>query len=224
MPHVIEPSVLTSLVACGKSHLLWDCFCAAVRGQSDLRVVGAFGSVDEIPADLLVGVPAVVLTEVRLCDSLTVHGIETLRQRNPAWRFVYVWPAIDQPAMAARHLFQADGSCTINDSLTACLDVIRQVRAGKRANSPTIQAMLSLDDDSGEAQTRPGGILRNLSHREIEILERIARGDTVKEVARELHLSYKTIDSHKYRIMQKLGVHDRVQITRLAIREGLLTP
>jgi DNA-binding NarL/FixJ family response regulator len=46
----------------------------------------------------------------------------------------------------------------------------------------------------------------------------------VKEVARRLHLSEKSIDSHKYRIMHKLGIHDRVGLARYAIREGLMLP
>jgi DNA-binding NarL/FixJ family response regulator len=46
----------------------------------------------------------------------------------------------------------------------------------------------------------------------------------VKEVAKSMVLSERAIESHKYRIMQKLGIHDRVELARYAIREGLTVP
>ncbi len=54
------------------------------------------------------------------------------------------------------------------------------------------------------------------------MLRYLALGYTVKEVAAMMHLSAKSIDSHKYRIMKKLNLHDRVHLARYAIREGLL--
>ena len=53
------------------------------------------------------------------------------------------------------------------------------------------------------------------------ILRHLARGLSVKEIGVRLGRSEKSIDSHKYRIMHKLGIHDRVELCRYAIREGL---
>lgn len=66
--------------------------------------------------------------------------------------------------------------------------------------------------------------LSELTGRQIEVLRHLAGGESVKEVARRLHLSEKSVDSHKYRIMHKLGIHDRVGLARYAIREGLMLP
>ena len=67
-------------------------------------------------------------------------------------------------------------------------------------------------------------VLRFLAqgHSVKEVLRFLAQGHSVKEVATKMHLSAKSVDSHKYRIMKKLGIHDRVHLTRFAIREGLL--
>lgn len=64
--------------------------------------------------------------------------------------------------------------------------------------------------------------LSSLTNRQLEVLRHLAVGQSVKEVARQMHLSEKSIDSHKYRIMNKLGIHDRVELARFAIREGLV--
>lgn len=61
-----------------------------------------------------------------------------------------------------------------------------------------------------------------LTSRQLEVLTHLAEGKTVKEVAQVMHLSQKSVDSHKYRIMTRLNIHDRVHLARLAIREGLI--
>jgi DNA-binding NarL/FixJ family response regulator len=61
-----------------------------------------------------------------------------------------------------------------------------------------------------------------LTARELEILKLLARGNSVRECARQLHLSESTIDNHKTRLMKKLQVHKLTELTHLAIREGLI--
>lgn len=63
-----------------------------------------------------------------------------------------------------------------------------------------------------------------LSLKQTELLLMFAEGLTVKEVAQRLRMTVKAVDSLKYRLMKHLGVHDRVELTRLAIREGFIDP
>lgn len=66
------------------------------------------------------------------------------------------------------------------------------------------------------------GHLRRLSNRQWDVLLRIAAGDRVSEVAADLEISAKSVESHKYRIMKTIGASDRVGLCRWAIREGLI--
>ena len=61
-----------------------------------------------------------------------------------------------------------------------------------------------------------------LTNREIEVLKRIAEGHTTKQVAGLLRITFKTAACHRYRIMDKLGIHDAVTLARYAIRSGLI--
>ena len=63
-----------------------------------------------------------------------------------------------------------------------------------------------------------------LTERQLEILKLLALGDSVKEIAKQLSKSPKSIESHRYRIAQKLGISDRVHLCRYAIRQGLILP
>lgn len=66
-------------------------------------------------------------------------------------------------------------------------------------------------------------LLEGLTPRETEILRWIARGYRGSEIARSLRLSPKTIDNARSRLMEKLGIHDRVRLALFAIRRSLIT-
>jgi DNA-binding NarL/FixJ family response regulator len=63
-----------------------------------------------------------------------------------------------------------------------------------------------------------------LSARELEVLKLIAEAYTSKQIAAQLVLSVKTVERHRHSILEKLGMRDRVELTRYAIRRGLIQP
>lgn len=65
---------------------------------------------------------------------------------------------------------------------------------------------------------------RAITHREEEILKLVAEGHTSKEIADILYISVKTVERHRANILQKLGLRDRLELTRYAIRAGLIEP
>ncbi|HEV7941220.1 MAG TPA: LuxR C-terminal-related transcriptional regulator [Solirubrobacteraceae bacterium] len=71
---------------------------------------------------------------------------------------------------------------------------------------------------NGSGDSRPDG----LSARETEVLQLIALGHTSAEVARQLHLSPRTVETHRARINRKLGLTKRAELVRYALRRGLL--
>lgn len=70
----------------------------------------------------------------------------------------------------------------------------------------------------GSGNSKPDG----LSARETEVLQLIALGHTSAEVARQLHLSPRTVETHRARINRKLGLTKRAELVRYALRRGLL--
>jgi DNA-binding NarL/FixJ family response regulator len=96
--------------------------------------------------------------------------------------------------------------------------------AGEKTFSPAVAERLNYDPQTKRYSVKSETPLSSLTGRQLEVLRHLARGESVKEIARQMHLSQKSIDSHKYRIMNKLGIHDRVELARFAIREGLSNP
>lgn len=68
------------------------------------------------------------------------------------------------------------------------------------------------------------GKRKRLTNRELEVLSLIAAGKTNKEIAELLNLSISTVQTHRLHLLKKLQVHDRTQLVRYAIREGLIEP
>jgi DNA-binding NarL/FixJ family response regulator len=68
------------------------------------------------------------------------------------------------------------------------------------------------------------GLLDELTGRQREILQLIAEGHSMKEVAHKLNLSVKTVETHRTRMMDRLGIHDVAGLVRLAVRAGLVPP
>jgi DNA-binding NarL/FixJ family response regulator len=85
-------------------------------------------------------------------------------------------------------------------------------------------AVHSLVRDLIERADERGEEFDLLTPRELEVLKLIAEGHTSKEIAALLVISIKTVDRHRTNMLDKLGMRDRVELTRYAIRRGLIEP
>lgn len=117
----------------------------------------------------------------------------------------------------------ARGYMLKGESVEALVECVRRVARGEHYFSPEVEERLRLDAATGKYVMKTETRLAGLTGRQLEVLRHLARGASVKEIARAMDLSEKSVDSHKYRIMAKLGIHDRVELARYAIREGLTT-
>lgn len=111
-------------------------------------------------------------------------------------------------------LSRQDSMRTINEQLV-------RVAAGSPVLSERLARRLTLNAN-GSFQCLGSSDLKKLTDRQWDVLLRIAEGRRVAEVAADLHISQKAVESHKYRIMKTLGASDRVDLCRWAIREGLI--
>jgi DNA-binding NarL/FixJ family response regulator len=102
-------------------------------------------------------------------------------------------------------------------------DIVEACRAAMRGESFLYpSAVHSLIRDLIERADERGDDFDVLTPRELEILKLIAEGNTSKEIAAMLVISIKTVDRHRTNMLEKLGMRDRVELTRYAIRRGLI--
>ena len=99
------------------------------------------------------------------------------------------------------------------------MDAVRAVERGEPFLTPEAQRAL-IQDVLGETSARE----EELTPREQEVVKLVAEAHTNKEIAAILHLSEKTVENHRSNAMRKLGMRDRVELVRYAIRKGLIEP
>ena len=104
-------------------------------------------------------------------------------------------------------------------------DIVDACRAAMRGDSFLYpSAVTTLVRDYVEQGGRGGEPFDVLTPRELEVLKLIAEAYTSKEIAQKLVISVKTVEGHRQNILDKLGMRDRVELTRYAIRRGLIQP
>lgn len=148
-------------------------------------------------------------------------GLDLLKELKVTWPQlpVLVLSAHPEDQFAMRVLKAgAAGYMTKESAPEELVKAVRKVLAGGRYVSATLaeQFVLNIEKDLTRAAHE------TLSDREYEVMCRIASGKTVTEIAAGLALSVKTISTYRARILQKLGVKNTAEITRYAIRNGLV--
>jgi DNA-binding NarL/FixJ family response regulator len=116
----------------------------------------------------------------------------------------------------------ASGYVLKSDADHDIVDACRQTMRGESVLYPS--AIATLVRDYVERGHPDGAQFDVLTPRELQVLKLIAEAHTSKEIAAELVISIKTVERHRQNILQKLGMSDRVELTRYAIRRGLIQP
>lgn len=113
----------------------------------------------------------------------------------------------------------AAGYLTKGSAPGEMIQAIRCVHAGQRYISPEIAQQMALSQFSGGHAENP---FKSLSERELQIMLMITRGSKVNDIAEQLNLSPKTVNSYRYRLFDKLQIGGDVELTRMAIRYGMV--
>lgn len=189
---------------------------ALINAESDLEVCGeASSSPTALDAMRTLG-PDVALLDISLPGTNGIELIKLMKAEQPKLPLLML-SMHDESLYALRALKAgALGYVMKAEALTHVLDALRKVLRGDIYVSPRLSERLIFQ----AIQTAEGGSgspVDRLSDRELEVLELLGRGFGTKEIAGELHLSVKTIETHRAHIKEKLGFRDAGEMVRFAI-------
>ena len=203
---------------------LLDLLAARIDSTSDLSVAGTAANASDGLNMVIREKPDIAVMDVHLPGGGTFDAAQAIVAKEPATKLVFFSGfAADGLLMQALRL-GARGYLLKEEPVTVLIDGLRQVAAGGTVFSADLHPRMTYDPRTARYRVRSESPLASLTPRQLEVMRHLAEGRSVKEVARAMHISTKSVDNHKYRIMHKLGIHDRVQLARFAIREGLLLP
>jgi len=191
-----------------------------INTQRDMEVVGEAANHQEALSMARALRPDVVTLDLSMPSGTAAMVIKTLVRELPQTRVVVLTmhddPTYFRTAMAAGAL----GYVVKKAADSELLDAIRCVARGRVFT----QAELTSKDHAAHSATRPGqSPLDTLSDREREVLVLVAQGHTNQAIADRLQLSVKTVESYRARLMSKLKLRSRAELTQLAMDTGLLS-
>jgi DNA-binding NarL/FixJ family response regulator len=198
-------------------------FRSGVRSElgEDVEVVGEADDVAPAIAGIAAALPDVVLLDVHLPGGGGQAVVTALKPEHPEVRFLAL-SASDAPEdVIAVIRAGARGYVTKTISGTELVDAVRRVAAGDAVFSPRLAGFVL---DAFATGTGPPALdpeLDQLTGREREVLRLIARGYTYKEIARELFISVKTVETHVSSVLRKLQLSTRHQLARWATERRL---
>jgi DNA-binding NarL/FixJ family response regulator len=192
-------------------------FRAGVRSElaGSPEIVGEAATVDEAVARIPLARPDVVLLDVHLPGGGGVAVLARIGVEPPAPRFLALSVSDAPDDVIAVIRGGARGYVTKSISGGELADAVERVAAGDAVFSPRLAGFV-LDAFSSTAPDPVDAELDQLSQREREVMRLIARGYTYKEVARELALGVRTVETHMSSVLRKLQLSNRHELTRWA--------
>lgn len=186
---------------------------ALLRGAGH-EIVGEHQEPTPAVAGILAMQPDVVLLDLKLGERSGLEVMSEARRRQSGARFIVITMS-DQPTQMSQALSEgARGYVLKGSPASEVLRAIDAVLAGERF----LGAGVALPEDLDPAATASAP----LSPREQQILLAVVRGQSSADIGRRLHLSPKTVDTYRSRLMAKLGLPDVPAMVRFAIRTGLI--
>jgi len=183
-------------------------------GEEGVEVVAEAGDLATVVRHVHDRLPHVLVLDLGRPDGSSIEAIRRLREEVPGTEIV-VLTTEDSPAFAQQALDAGAIGFVLKEF--ADVELHRAVRAAARGEqyvSPRVTASL---ESVRRAVTGSG-----LTAREAEVVRLIALGHTSAEIARKLHLSRRTVETHRARLHRKLGLSTRAELVRYALRRGLL--
>ncbi len=187
-----------------------------LNAEEGLEVVGEAGDVARAEQQVLALAPHVLVLDVGMPEGSSVPAIPRLRAQAPQTKLVIL--TMQNDAELAREALRAGATgFVLKEAAQAeLIQAVRLAAEGQRYLSPELGARLA-----AEVPPDPGPP-DDLSPREVEVLRLIVLGHTNAEVAAQLYLSVRTVESHRARIQQKTRRSSRAALVAYAREHGLL--
>jgi two-component system, NarL family, response regulator NreC len=183
-------------------------------GEEGIEVVAEAGDAQSAVRYAAGHRPDVMILDINMPGGSGLSAIPEIRSASPDTQIVML--TMQEETSAAREALQAGvlGYILKEAASEELVKAVRLAAAGKTYLQPELGARLAAEPESASPD--------DLSDRELEVLRLIALGHTNNEIAQNLYLSVRTVESHRAHIQQKLGLTSRSELVRYALDRGLI--
>ncbi|HVA69984.1 MAG TPA: response regulator transcription factor [Acidimicrobiales bacterium] len=207
----------TSVAVVDDHIMVAEMLALTISKESDLQLVGVAGNI----ADALVLVnrehPNVVLMDYRLPDGDGLDAVKKILGKYPE-TYIVMLTGSGSPDLLARSI--EAGCVGLLSKDRPIDDVLSAVRSAARG-----ELVIRSDEFSnllGQLRKTPEQKTHLLTARELEVLQKLGRGNSTETIAEDLFISVNTVRNHVANILSKLGVHSKLEAVAIAAREKLI--
>ena len=187
-----------------------------LENEPNIQVVAETGDVEGAQRSARGYQPTVLVLDLNMPGGSSLEAIPSIRELCPATAIV-VLTMQEDPAFAREALRAGASGYVLKQAAgSELVQAIQTAASGGTWLNPNLGALMAAAPDGRV------GELAELSGREVEVLGLIALGHTNNEIARRLHLSVRTVETHRGHIQQKLGVSTRAELVRYALDHDLV--
>ena len=217
-------SELISILIADDHALFADTFAGWLEAADDMHVVAVVENGDDAVSRAIEHKPDVVLLDIDMPGLSCFEAARLIVNNCPECAIIFISAHTHDYYIEQAFAVEAAGYVTKSEPPETVATAIRAAVSGGAYFSPDVQSRIIVDASGVRLASPLRTRLSLLTPRELNVLRLLAMGLSKRDIARELFLSVKTIDTHTTKLMDKLNIHDRVELARFAIREGLAQP
>jgi len=218
----VQSNMIIKVVIADDHMIVRDGLRSLLERQPDMEVVAEADSGRTALKHVKELSPDVVIMDIGMRE---LNGIDATRQivkMSPGVKILALSMYSDKRFIKGMLKAGASGYMLKDSAFKELIDAIRVIVGDKIYISPSV-ASIVMEDYLENSTEKDSSIRSLLTSRELEVLQLLAEGKPTKQIALSLSLSIKTIESHRMRVMQKIDVSSIADLTRYAIREGIIS-
>ena len=205
---------MTTIVLADDHTVVRNALRMLLDAEPGFEVVAEAGDVDTAVRYVRGHKPKVLILDLNMPGRASLDAVPDIREASPETEIV-ILTMQNEPAFARRALQAGVRGYVLKEAADAELvQAVRSAAVGNTYLQPALGARLAAGDASDNGD--------ELSDRERDVLRLIALGHTNAEVAEQLYISIRTVESHRAHIQQKLNLSSRAELVRYAIERGLI--
>ncbi|MEE9403530.1 MAG: response regulator transcription factor [Algisphaera sp.] len=219
-----NPHTTLRLLLVDDHTLVREALRTRLDAEIDLQVVGSVANADDAIRTAREHQPDIVIMDIDMPGRLSFDAARDICSERPETHLVFLSSFTHDRYIQDALKAKAIAYLTKDEPPATLISALRGAARGIAYFSPAVRKRLVIGkgaritlQGASDTPTR----ISTLTNRELEMLRYLARGMSKKEIAQTIGRSYNTVDSHCEKLMKKLDIHDRVELARFAIREGL---